>query len=105
VNELARVRALGRDRSHAGGYDWRERATAVPRGLGFSDDHLDRKLETFSGGELTRKSRRLGFEFLKPARSGRTVVEATGLELRIGERVLLVDATFAIERGGTKGRP
>jgi ATP-binding cassette subfamily F protein 3 len=230
---------------HAGGYDWRERATAVLRGLGFSDDHLDRQLETFSGGELTRaslaralggdpdlllldeptnhldveslewlerelqsldagimivahdrwfleavtnavleldagrstyfagpwhawriekasrlhaaskaadrvgrdierlerfvarfrastekmarkaqvkltqierlekerakakgevdlltrRSKRLGFEFLKPARSGRTVVEANGLALRIGDRVLLEDATFAIERG------
>ncbi|MDX6388356.1 MAG: ATP-binding cassette, subfamily er 3, partial [Gaiellaceae bacterium] len=48
---------------------------------------------------LTRRSRSLGFEFLKPARSGRTVLEANGLELRIGERVLLQGATFAIERG------
>jgi len=48
---------------------------------------------------LSRKTRRLGFEFLKPARSGRTVVEADGLELRAGDRVLLDDAGFAIERG------
>ncbi len=48
---------------------------------------------------LTRRTRRLGFEFLKPARSGRTVVEAKGLELRAGDRVLLDDAGFAIERG------
>src|SRR5438552_7212494 len=41
---------------HAGGYDWRERATAVLRGLGFGDDQLDRQLESFSGGELTRAS-------------------------------------------------
>src|SRR5437879_5104075 len=41
---------------HAGGYDWRERATAVLRGLGFRDEHLDRPLESFSGGELTRAS-------------------------------------------------
>src|SRR5881392_1887307 len=41
---------------HAGGYDWRERATAVLRGLGFRDEHLDRRLDTFSGGELTRAS-------------------------------------------------
>jgi len=41
---------------HAGGYDWRERATSVLRGLGFRDDHLDRQLSTFSGGELTRAS-------------------------------------------------
>src|SRR5205823_262704 len=37
--------------------------------------------------------------FLKPARSGRTVVEAEGLEVAIGGRVLLRDATFAVERG------
>jgi ATP-binding cassette subfamily F protein 3 len=230
---------------HAGGYDWRERATAVLRGLGFADDQLDRQLETFSGGELTRaslaralggdpdlllldeptnhldveslewlerelqaldagivivahdrwfleavatavleleaghstyfagpwhewriekasrlhaasrnaarigadierlerfvarfrastekmarkaqvkmrqierykkeqakatdqidlltrKSKRLGFEFLKPARSGRTVVEAEGLRVTIGDRVLLDGVSFAIERG------
>ena len=230
---------------HAGGYGWRDHATAVLRGLGFADEHLDRPLETFSGGELTRASlaralggdpdlllldeptnhldveslewlerelqsldagiiivahdrwfleavtnavleldagrstyfagpwhgwrrekaarlqaasrtaervgrdierlerfvarfrasspkmarkaqakltqigrlekdraqakgevdlltrrrKRLGFEFLKPARSGRTVVEAESVELRVGDRVLLEDATFAIERG------
>jgi ATP-binding cassette, subfamily F, member 3 len=230
---------------HAGGYDWRERATAVLRGLGFVDEQLDRQLETFSGGELTRaslaralggdpdlllldeptnhldveslewlerelqsldagilivahdrwfleavtnavlelesgrstyfagpwhawriekasrlqaatktagrigadierlerfvarfrastekmarkaqvkmrqierykqerskatdqielltrKSKQLGFEFLKPARSGRTVVEAEALEVGIGKRVLLAGVSFAIERG------
>src|SRR6059058_2556028 len=229
---------------HAGGYDWRERATAVLRGLGFGDGQLDRQLETFSGGELTRaslaralggdpdlllldeptnhldvenlewlerelqsldtgivivahdrwfleavttavleleagrstyfagpwhewrrekaarlhaasktagriggdierlerfvarfrastekmarkaqvklrqierlekerakatseidlltrKGKRLGFEFLKPARSGRTVVEAEGLQVGIGDRVLLDEVSFAIER-------
>ena len=41
---------------HAGGYDWRDRASAVVRGLGFSDADLDRQLQTFSGGELTRAS-------------------------------------------------
>ena len=41
---------------HAGGYGWRDHATAVLRGLGFRDEHLDRPLETFSGGELTRAS-------------------------------------------------
>ena len=230
---------------HAGGYDWREHATAVLRGLGFRDEHLERPLETFSGGELTRaslaralggdpdlllldeptnhldveslewlerelqsldagilivahdrwfleavtnavleleagrstyfagpwhewrrekaarlqaasktagrigadierlerfvarfrastekmarkaqvkmrqierlqkerakstteielltrKTKQLGFEFLKPARSGRTVVETAALEVAIGKRVLLDEATFAIERG------
>jgi ATP-binding cassette subfamily F protein 3 len=41
---------------HAGGYNWRERAMSVVRGLGFGDADLDRKLDTFSGGELTRGS-------------------------------------------------
>jgi ATP-binding cassette, subfamily F, member 3 len=41
---------------HAGGYDWRDRATAVVRGLGFADADLDRHLDSFSGGELTRAS-------------------------------------------------
>src|SRR3954449_10204266 len=48
---------------------------------------------------LTRKNKKLGFEFLKPPRSGRTVVEANGLSVRIGDRVLLDDVSFAIERG------
>ena len=41
---------------HAGGWAWRDRAAAAVRGLGFSDDDLDRPLGTFSGGELTRAS-------------------------------------------------
>src|SRR5437016_8810509 len=41
---------------HAGGYGWRDHATAVLRGLGFAEEHLDRPLRTFSGGELTRAS-------------------------------------------------
>jgi ATP-binding cassette subfamily F protein 3 len=48
---------------------------------------------------LSRKQRRLGFEFLKPARSGRTVVEGEAVDVRIGERELLRHATFALERG------
>ena len=48
---------------------------------------------------LSRRGRQLGFEFLKPPRSGRTVVEAEGLRVAIGERVLLEDAAFALERG------
>src|SRR3954467_15970188 len=35
---------------HAGGYDWRDRAAAVVRGLGFTTDDLDRPLASFSGG-------------------------------------------------------
>jgi ATP-binding cassette subfamily F protein 3 len=42
---------------HAGGYGWRERALSTLHGLGFRDDtDLDRSLDTFSGGELTRAS-------------------------------------------------
>jgi ATP-binding cassette, subfamily F, member 3 len=48
---------------------------------------------------LTRKSRSLGFDFLKPPRSGRTVLEAEGLGVAAGDKHLLTDATFAIERG------
>jgi ATP-binding cassette, subfamily F, member 3 len=49
---------------------------------------------------LSRRTRGLGFEFLKPARSGRTVVEADGLDVSVpGNRLLLDGAAFAIERG------
>src|ERR1700759_3367623 len=42
---------------HAGGYAWRDRALATLHGLGFRDEtDLDRSLDTFSGGELTRAS-------------------------------------------------
>jgi ATP-binding cassette subfamily F protein 3 len=48
---------------------------------------------------LTRRSKRLGFGFIDPPRSGRTVVEAEGLAVRIGDRDLLHDTAFALERG------
>jgi ATP-binding cassette, subfamily F, member 3 len=48
-------RAQGR-LEHAGGWDWRNRALGPLRGLGFATEQLDRKLSTFSGGELTRAS-------------------------------------------------
>src|SRR3712207_3703326 len=41
---------------HAGGWNWRVRALAPLHGLGFPDEQLDRALDTFSGGELTRAS-------------------------------------------------
>ena len=41
---------------HAGGWNWRTRALAPLHGLGFADAQLDRPLERFSGGELTRAS-------------------------------------------------
>jgi ATP-binding cassette, subfamily F, member 3 len=39
-----------------GGYLWRDRATVMTRGLGFSEADLERGLNTFSGGQLTRAS-------------------------------------------------
>ena len=48
---------------------------------------------------LNRRSRSLGFEFLKPARSGRTVLEADGLDVWAGDKELLRSASFALERG------
>jgi ATP-binding cassette, subfamily F, member 3 len=39
-----------------GGYLWRDRATSMARGLGFAEGDLDRGLDTFSGGQLTRAS-------------------------------------------------
>ncbi len=45
----ARLEALG-------GYLWRERATVMTHGLGFTDADLGRPLDTFSGGQLTRAS-------------------------------------------------
>jgi ATP-binding cassette, subfamily F, member 3 len=54
LNRYARAQAR---LEHAGGYRWRERALATLHGLGFRDDaDLDRSLDTFSGGELTRAS-------------------------------------------------
>src|SRR3954452_22627429 len=41
---------------HAGGYGRRGGINATLHGLGFRDEHLDRSLATFSGGELTRAS-------------------------------------------------
>ncbi len=41
---------------HAGGYRWRDGIEIVLRGLGFGAAELDRSLESFSGGELTRAS-------------------------------------------------
>jgi ATP-binding cassette subfamily F protein 3 len=43
--------------------------------------------------------RALGFEFLRPARSGRDVIVAEGLIVHAGSKPLLDGASFAIERG------
>ena len=54
---LGRYSAAQAALEHAGGYAWRDRALATLHGLGFRDDaDLDRSLDTFSGGELTRAS-------------------------------------------------
>ena len=53
---MSRYAAAQARLEHAGGYDWRDRAASVVRGLGFTDADLDRALRTFSGGELTRAS-------------------------------------------------
>jgi ATP-binding cassette subfamily F protein 3 len=49
---------------------------------------------------LSRKTRGLGFEFLKPARSGRVVVEAENLDVSVASnKLLLRQISFAVERG------
>jgi len=48
---------------------------------------------------LTRRAKSLGFEFLQPKRSGRTVVEADDGELAAGDKELLSGVSFAVERG------
>src|SRR5207237_2971615 len=59
---------------------------------------IDRiKAKQVESGPAPRRT--LGFEFLKPKRSGRIVVEVSGVEVRAGERVLLRDVDFALERG------
>jgi len=49
ANAQARLEARG-------GYLWRNRATAMAHGLGFREADLDRPLDSFSGGQLTRAS-------------------------------------------------
>src|SRR5581483_6746703 len=48
---------------------------------------------------LSRRSKRLGFEFLQPPRSGRVVLEAERLSVAAGEKALLDGVSFAVERG------
>ncbi len=52
---------------------------------------------------LTRKRRTLGFDFLRPPRTGRVVLEAEGIGLSAGDKVLLEDATLVVERGEKVG--
>jgi ATP-binding cassette subfamily F protein 3 len=52
------------------------------------------RVEAPSAGRRT-----LGFEFLKPARSGRMVLEAEGFDLAAGDKPLLHAAELVLERG------
>jgi len=54
---LARYARTQERLEHAGGYGWRQRALSTLHGLGFRDpEWLERPLDSFSGGELTRAS-------------------------------------------------
>jgi ATP-binding cassette, subfamily F, member 3 len=53
LDRYARAQA---ELEHHGGYLWRNRASEMAHGLGFHDEDLERGLESFSGGELTRAS-------------------------------------------------
>src|SRR5213078_5363805 len=61
---------------------------------------LERERQQASGEleSLTMRQKRLGFDFFDPPRSGRTVVETKGLEIAAGEKHLLHDVDFALER-------
>ena len=48
---------------------------------------------------LTKRSKSLGFDFLNPPRSGRTVVAVDELDVSAGDKPLLHGVTFAIDRG------
>jgi ATP-binding cassette subfamily F protein 3 len=55
--DAMRAYAAAQQRFEAGGgYRWRDDVLAVLRGLGFASEQVDRRLSTFSGGELTRAS-------------------------------------------------
>ena len=58
-----------------------------------------KKLEAVRVRTPEERGRALGFEFLKPARSGRDVVVVEGLAQSAGDKRLLDGASFAIERG------
>ncbi|MGD0196756.1 MAG: ATP-binding cassette domain-containing protein [Solirubrobacteraceae bacterium] len=53
---LERYATAQAELEHHGGYLWRNRATDIARGLGFSEADLERSIKTLSGGELTRAS-------------------------------------------------
>jgi ATP-binding cassette subfamily F protein 3 len=56
-DETMRAYAATQQRfDHGGGYRWRDAVLAVLSGLGFDEEDAERRLSTFSGGELTRAS-------------------------------------------------
>ena len=56
---------------------------------------------------MTKRRRTLGFEFLKPARSGRIVLDAEGLVVSAGDKLLLDGASLVARarRARRAGRP
>jgi ATP-binding cassette subfamily F protein 3 len=48
---------------------------------------------------LTRRTRRLGFEFIDPPRTGRVVLDIAGAQVEVPGRLLLHDVSLALERG------
>jgi ATP-binding cassette subfamily F protein 3 len=62
---------------------------------------LERERQQASGEleSLTMRKKRLGFDFLDPPRSGRTVIETKGLEVSAGTKELLHGVGVALERG------
>jgi ATP-binding cassette subfamily F protein 3 len=57
AEETMRAYSAAQGRLEAGGgYRWRDDVLAVLRGLGFDSEQAERRLSTFSGGELTRAS-------------------------------------------------
>jgi ATP-binding cassette subfamily F protein 3 len=59
----------------------------------------ERSTATAEHALLTRRSRRLGFDFLEPPRSGKVVLEVNAATVSAGGRELLRDVTLAIDRG------
>jgi ATP-binding cassette subfamily F protein 3 len=64
------------------------------------------KVRSQARGELealTRKRKSLGFDFIQPPRTGRVVLEAEGVALAAGDKLLLEEATLVLERGEKVG--
>ena len=59
----------------------------------------ERKKAAGELASLTKRRRTLGFEFLKPARTGRIVLDAERLSVSAGDKQLLTGADLVLERG------